>query len=576
MVVVEFSATLQGTVNYSVDNQAPIQAVTAQNLADNFGTDGGFVVVSVAPSASSVTYFAMKDGCKAAITALKEMRALLAEKVAIWAHMTNNISASAWGKCTITERHRLLAQFMTYGSGNVATVLATARASESTFGSRHDLLGARALQITTAGHYCISYHRRAALDHVCPGGLGCPPDGTLTKNGVVAIDLDDISCPMSSNTVVYSLLVVVLFSAWLFTFSRWIRRANEPGGLEPMTTAKIIQLESYKRLQDARDKEETFQAMLKDPIKSSQMPPRLREHLNSASAHFTSEVAHLMTKNQRVPCYWFYMELTGDACGPIADGTMNEMYHESNYLMDHNTLVREAWWPPDKFYTVGELFPESTTEEYFVSEPKIPDVVTAFVAGDVFEPSVSVSVSAAASVKARRVKSKSHLSKAKDRKIRQVLGDDGLGQMEYSTGSLSESQRLSSTVADSGNATAFPSREGERIRRPDSPQPEAEPQSGRRKQKSTRSAPEPHSPRSKQKSTTSAPEPHSVRRKQSKASKKSKKSKKSSRVGRKAGRTEDAVAARPALLSDDAREGSSPESSEPPSEREAEEVEDGR
>lgn len=156
--------------------------------------------------------------------------------------------------------------------------------------------------------------------------------------------------------------VVCVLVPWIVLVSKWLR--SDAFFMDLGSSAKTIQLDSFRLIQDERDRQEQLEkaggyltpAMFKeksfidlDPLK------------DKAS---TGQLA-----------YWYYLDMINNEIGPLSSQDIRGRWVERNFQMTFDTLIREAWWPEEVHYPVREIFPELNEAEVFIAPPTLPPAI---------------------------------------------------------------------------------------------------------------------------------------------------------------------------------------------------------
>lgn len=149
---------------------------------------------------------------------------------------------------------------------------------------------------------------------------------------------------------------------WIVFVVKWLR--NDSVFMDLGSCAKALQLDSFRRIQDERDREEELEKMggyLTAAMFKEKATIDLDPLKDKAS---TGQLA-----------YWYYLDMVNNEVGPLTSTDMRERWLEGNYQMSADTQVREAWWPEEQHYSIGEIFREMNEEDIFVAPPVLPQEI---------------------------------------------------------------------------------------------------------------------------------------------------------------------------------------------------------
>lgn len=158
------------------------------------------------------------------------------------------------------------------------------------------------------------------------------------------------------------IFIAFILIPWIFLVVKWLR--NDPVFMDLGSAGKVLQLDSYRRIQDERDREEELE--------------KLGGFLTAAAYKEKTAIDLDPLKDKASTgqlAYWYYMDMVNNEIGPLTSEEMRERWLEGNYHMHKGTQVREAWWPEDQHYGVGEIFPDMNDEDIFVAPPVLPGAV---------------------------------------------------------------------------------------------------------------------------------------------------------------------------------------------------------
>lgn len=149
---------------------------------------------------------------------------------------------------------------------------------------------------------------------------------------------------------------------WICFMVKWVK--SDANFMDLGSCGKVLQLDSYRRIQDERDREEELEkaggfltaAMFKEKTAIDLDP--LKDKSSSGQL-----------------AYWYYLDMVNNEIGPLNSAEMRERWLEGNYHMHMQTQVREAWWPEDQHYGIGEIFPNRNESEIFVEPPTLPQPI---------------------------------------------------------------------------------------------------------------------------------------------------------------------------------------------------------
>lgn len=160
--------------------------------------------------------------------------------------------------------------------------------------------------------------------------------------------------------IVITLLMVII--PWACFIRETMRQ--EPHFYDQGAGGKVVQMDSYRRIQDDRDQE------FDREMTGGYLTP---QHYKKVKGDIDLQTAALKKMTEDTIAYWWYLDIAGYACGPYSSEEMRERYIEKNFQMDEELQLREPWWPAGVYYRMGDLW--ESPSDYFLVKPKLPERV---------------------------------------------------------------------------------------------------------------------------------------------------------------------------------------------------------
>jgi len=330
----------------------------------------GFAVLSINEEVKNFGIFDFAEGgCK--VAEFIEFNEKIKEKDSVGVAFGPEWSKDSMKDCTSTEKHQLYEIFGQFGSAQAQKILSAAarNVKDKRFDIDTKMENTENLKLAIFGFKCQEVHSAAFIDASCKRFGGehekCGSDQAEELDKQTENPHEFRGCPAAAilGQNVY------FFVIWILAFYPWVMmikdvKAQEHNWIDSSGCSKILQLDSFRTIQDDRDKE--------DAILEAGGYYTAEQHkaMMEAGKKLEINLDPLKKVGEEQLAYWNYKDLAEYDCGPYSSVEMRERYDEKNFQMDERTQIKESWWPEGIYYDMGEIFEEP--KDYFTIKPKLP------------------------------------------------------------------------------------------------------------------------------------------------------------------------------------------------------------